>query len=237
MFAGGSGWGNPFPQEFGGGPTLVERHYNELVAAVGKGGTAVDKEDSLDAIWRQCKARANASLDAFSERAAIETFPGLATSLLPYYEEVLLIVPPVDSTLTERREVARRAWIREFRSDGPSLEAGLRDIDTRFTIVNQSIETTATTLEGRPFEPFSGTPSYGGNNHRSTQFPNFSDDMIVYVLFDLGAGAIPTQPERRLIVEAQTLLNDTLPSWVDFQIITANRFKLGVSRLDITGLG
>lgn len=237
MIGGSLGWGNPFPMEVGGGTTIVERHYKALKGAVGDGATSTS-EDSVDALWRGVKATALATMDAFSERAAIETFPRLSTSLLPYYETATGSLSGPDDNLEQRRDAVANKWTEKASSDGASLEQSLENIDERFSLVYESYDSTATTIEGRPFEPFSGAPTYDSVGERkSTLFPQYSGDMIVHAVLSIGDGVPTGKLDERAIRLATDLLNSRLSGWVNFDITTQQGFQLDVSRLDLTGLG
>lgn len=227
-------WSNEFPMEFGGGPTLAERHYNALVSAWGKGGVAADTVDSIDAAWRQCVAKALGDLDAMAEHAALQVFPRHAEELLYYYEDVLALTPDADTSLTERQEAAQAEWTRLARADGPSIDAALRRIDERFELLAQEYDYTATTHDGRSLAPYVSPPYYGPRS--GTDFPNFSDDFTVYVLLDIGGGT-GGAAEQRAIARAERMLHLVLPSWCDFHVVTSVGFILDQSPLDVTALG
>jgi len=243
----GFGWDNPFPMEFGSGPTIVERHYDMLRRAPGKGGVAKDQEDSLDAIWRAIKATAMAALDAFAEAAAKQTHPGQAEELLYYYEDLFVLAPPVGASLTERQEAAEAEWVRLAGADGPTLEKALQRIDERFEIIDQDYEGTVATTDGRMLEPFKPLlktqPHYGGRP--GTSFPNVSSDFTTYALMKLGDGVRPSVDDQRKLERARRLLGAVLPSWCDFRVLTWNGadttptpgFKLDVSLMDLTAFG
>lgn len=224
------GWHNEFPMEFGGGPTLAERHYNALVSAPGTGGVATDTEDSIDAIWRQIKATAMANLDAFAEHAALQVFPKYAEELLYYYEDVLALTPDADASLAERQAAAQAEWNRLARADGPALEAALQRIDSRMVIQDQDHDYTTATHDGRMLAGYEGPP-FG--LRPGTDVPNYSDDFTVYVLFDLG-NVPPTADEFRKIERAKRMLHLALSSWCDFEVLAATGFTLDESQLDLT---
>ena len=228
----GLGWGNPFPLEMGGGETLVESHYRALTAALGKGGSAEDVDNTVDGLWRTCLALGLACLSSAGERAALQVFPTKATDLLPYYES-LLFLPPSGSE-SDRREAAARRYRLAPDADLPALESTLQAIDPRFSIITPDPDTEETTVPGRVFEDYDATEPFNGGR-KSTLFGNYSTGFVVRVLFDLG-GAVPTAADRSIIAEALRTLNDLLPSWNAFSFVTARGFTLDVDRLDLTAL-
>jgi hypothetical protein len=232
---GGFGWHNPFPFEFGGGATLVESTYRALRASVGLGGSAEDDENTIDGVWRQARASGLAAAFATGERAVVNFFPGRATDLLAYYEELLLIVPENEDDEPGRRREAERRWTYEVDASTPSVSADLERIDERFSVLEIDKAQVVETVFGRAFEDFAGTLPFGGGR-KSSQFANFSTDFVLFVLFDLGSGALAGPTEAALLREASDLLNLTLPTWVNFQQSTADGFILDESLLDVTGL-
>lgn len=232
---GGFGWINPFPFEFGGGPTLVETTYRALRAAVGEGGSADDDENTIDGVWRQARASALAAAFATGERAIVNYFPGRATDLLPYYEELLLIVPENEGDEPARRREAERRFTYEPDASVPAVASDLQRIDSRFSIIEIARAQSIETVFGRAFEDFAGALPFNGGR-KSTRFANFSTDFVLFVLFDLGSGIDPEPAEAAILREALDLLNGELPTWVNFQTTTADGFILGESLLDLTGL-
>lgn len=234
---GGFGWHNPWPLQFGGGRTLVEKHYDFLRKAPGIGGVAIDEEESIDALWRQARARAMAALEAFSDRALVEAFPNRATSLLPYYEWLLGIPVPQGANDEERRAEATRRYTFEVPASMPALSDELTAIDPRLSILDIPWDQVETTYEGRAFEDLDGLEPYGGGR-RSTITPNYSTSFDVVVLFDLSAtGGVPTADDARIIDLVKDYLADVLPSWVEFRVISSVGFILDLSPMDITGFG
>lgn len=232
---GGFGWHNPFPMEFGGGPTEVERVYLALRGAVGKGGSADNDESSIDGLWRQVRARALASVGSSGERALLQAFPNKATDALPYYEQLLLLPPDPDASEDERREDAAVAYTRQILSAIPDVSSALALIDARFEVVTVPWEQLDATEPGRAFEDYAATLPFGGGR-KSTARPNFSNAFRAHVLLDLSGAAIgPTEDRlRRLAAE---LLAEVLPAWNDFAIYSdMDGFNLGVDRLGVTAL-
>lgn len=228
---GGFGWHNPFPFEFGGGPTLDERVYNELRNAVGIGGSSRDEDNSIDALWRQAKAKGLAVGRAFDEKAVLESFPNLSEYHLPAFEDLLSIIPSTGQTIQERRDIVTAAYTERLSGIVPEVRAALQAIDTRLDVISSSWDTDDTTEPGRPFEDAS--ESYGGTRN-STAFPLYSTRYIFFVLFDLGGGgAVPTLEEQSIMEDAKRLLNKVLPTWCDFVIGTEAGIILDQTPLDV----
>lgn len=233
---GGWGWDNSWPREYGSGRTLVERHYDFLRRAPGKGGASED-EESIESLWRQEKAQATAALEAFTERPLAEAFPFKAMSFLPYFEDLLTLPVPPGSSDEARRQRASRAYTFENKTDIPSLGDQLQAIDSRLSVLDVPWDQTESTEEGRSFEDLDAVEPYGGGR-RSTVRPNYSTAFDVIVLFDLSAtGGVPTPADAKIIDEVKDYLSDILGSWVDFRIISSVGFILDQSPLDITGFG
>lgn len=228
----GFGWGNPWPLEWGGGTSLVERTYLGLRSAAGKGGSAPNEDTSIDGLWRQVRARGLTAAAAAAERAALQALPTTATDALPYYEELFRLAPGADAAPELRQERAAAAYTRRVRSDVPAVLAALLAIDPRFSILEPA--TTTTTQAGRGFEDHAGAEPYSTGAVEETSFPNFSTDDIVFIRLDLG-GSLPGPAEEALLERARAVLDD-LPAWVDFVLMTGLGFHLDVDPLDLTGL-
>jgi hypothetical protein len=135
----------------------------------------------------------------------------------------------------ERQQLVQEEWIRLAESTGPALQTALLRIDPRMGLIEQDYETTATTQDGRMVAPYSGTPDYGGRD--ATELPNFSDDMTVFVLFDLGSGVVPSVNDRRKMAQAERLLRAVLGAWVSFDLVFARGFVLDQSLMGRTSYG
>ena len=230
---GSYGWHNPWPFEWGGGPTQVERVYTAMRGAVGRGGSAPNDDGTLEGLWRQMRARAIASVGTFGERAAMQNFPSKATDALPYYEQLLLLTPGPDDTIEDRNVEASDGYTRQIRSATPDVETLLEGIDSRFSILEPTV--TGVTQRGRSFEDLAATEPFGGGR-KSTDFPNYSDDFVLFVFFDIGSGVLPSPAEQRIIGRAETQLREVLPAWVVHQVTTDDEFILDRSLLDLSGL-
>jgi hypothetical protein len=231
----GLGWHNPWPFEFGGGETPVERIYAALRSAVGKGGAADADETTIDGLWRQARARGIASVATAGERATLQAFPDRATDLLPYYESLFLLTNNPAQSEEERRSAAAVRYVQQIASTIPDVAVALRLIDPRFEVVSPSSDVSDTTLFGRAFEDYAGTEPFGGGR-KSTRFPNYSSDFVLFVMLDLGGGVLPTIAEQRSMAAAAQLLSEVLPAFNSFQIVTHHGFTLDVDYLDLTAL-
>lgn len=232
---GGLGWPNPFPLEFGGSPTVNERIYRAMRSAVGIGGSASDDENTIDGVWRQARAAGLAAVAMSGERSLMNAFPGHATDLLPYYEDLLAIVPDDEGDLPSRRAEAEFRFTREIQSAVPQIVNDLQRIDPRFSVLETPRALAIETRLGRAFEDYAGAVPFGGGR-RSTRFANFSTEFILFVLFDIGDGVDPGPVETAAVQRAIDHLNDVCAGWVLFQVATADGFILDTSRLDLTGL-
>jgi hypothetical protein len=229
-------WGsfNPWPFEFGGGPTDEESIYNALRSAVGEGGSA-KKDDGIDGLWRACCAGGLAALGSFAERAATQAFPNLATDHIPVYEELYGITPPEGATDEDRRQVIAARYVDRLLADEPDLAVALADIDVRATLVAIPPAISTTVQLGKAFEPQDGFPTYGGAR-LSTGYPNFSSDFYVPVLLTI-ATTLPTPVDLTSINALKRHLREALPAWVDFDVLTSTGpFILDVSPLDLTAM-
>jgi len=65
-------------------------------------------------------------------------------------------------------------------------------------------------------------------------YPNYSTHFVCYVLYAIGASSIPTAEQYRVIERAKELLNEVLPSWVDFSMVySSGGFILDHDLLDL----
>jgi hypothetical protein len=214
---------------------LEERLYLALRSSAGKGGVA-DSEASIEALWRQVKARWIAKVAIGSLRAVEQAFPNRATDALPYYEELFKL--HATGTEEERQAAAALRYTQQGGGALPSVELELQRIDDRFSIVNQRHDGTTTTVPGRAFSDFDDLePFEPESSWHSSELPNYSGELIVYALLDLGDGVQPDASERASMRAARTLLCDALPADHDFRIVTHRGFTLDVSRLDLTSFG
>jgi hypothetical protein len=233
------GGSNPIPRQVGGGKALVERIYWAMRAAVGEGNYAVETPpaSTIEGAWRWARAQALASAQA-DERAVMQMYPDRATDMIEVYEEILGITAPSASSDEERRQEIVRRWVLAVTAVQEELEDELQLIDPLFSIIYSSYDASDTTEAGRAFEDYlpadpaaSGPPFNGGRS--STDWPNYSADFIVIVLYDIGAGVLSAEQLRR-VEQAKEVLNRALPAWVAFSIIVnpTGGFILDQSPLD-----
>lgn len=228
---GGTGWSNPFPLEFGGGPTPIENVYRMLKSAIGKGGISTNDEDeSLEALWRQSKAKGIGLANDLDERAAEQAFPDKATDLLPYYERTLMTQPAPGASREERQSLVARRWTQAVAFLTAEIESALQEIDSRFSVLLTTDEDAAKTVFGRNFEDLAGSEPYG-DARRHTLYPYFSSYYLVTALLDNG-GTVPTAAEARSILAAKDHLASVLSAWQSFQVVTAVGFNLDEDHLD-----
>jgi hypothetical protein len=114
----------------------------------------------------------------------------------------------------------------------------LKEIDSRFSVVTQTGNQIVETVPGRPFlERWIGAPSEHPQPavyHNSSPFspldysltPNFSTAFRVHVLFTVGYMGQLNPADSLTYAQAQRYLNSVLPTWCDFQIMTALGFVL-----------
>jgi len=221
--SGGFGWHNPWPLEWGGGPTEDEKTYEAMRSAVGN--LAARDDTGIDGLWRQCRAGIYASAGTFVERAVLQAFPQTATDSLPLWESFLHIVPTSDQTDEDRRAAIIETYTSRILADGPDVAAHLKAIDPRFLVLQIPSEKSTVTVLGTPF--LAGAPF-------PAAAPNYSSHFLLPVQFSI-TGA-PTQDDRQKMQHARRFLADTLPAWVDFYLITSVGFVLDQSLLDVTAL-
>ncbi len=246
---GALGGGNPFGFELGGGPSRVEQVNSALKSAVGVGGSAID--GTMEAEWRLAKARGwTSSLD--DERAMYQTWPNTAEEGgIEVFEEVLRITPTSDQTVEDRRQVVLDKYYRFLSAVTSQLNSDLQKIDPSITIGDPSVrDTVTTTVNGRAFEdvdpssPEANGPKFSQISARKeTLFPNYSQDFIVFAFFPVPPGLI-SKSDQKKVFAIRDLLNEALPSWCQFQILTnidpltglPACFILDQDRLDISSL-
>ncbi len=227
------GWHNPWPLEWGGGPTEVERAWAALRHPVGKGGAAANLE-SVDGVWREARAIALAALRSAGERAALQAWPSRATDFLEWYERVLLLQPGANDHEVKRRDAVTALWTKEIRSTVAEITEQLRAIHEDFVVLAHTWEESDTTYPGKTFQDLDGSPIYG---RAGTNFPAYSSRFVHYVELPLGDGALPSATEIRAAELAAAMLDEVLPAWETFELLEDTGFNLDISRLDATGFG
>lgn len=226
------------PFRLGGGLAPHEVAYNAMRAALGDGGTA--RPGTIIEAWRVARARGLASVIQ-DRRATLQAFPHTATDGIESFLQRMAILVPHDATEQEIRDTVTSAWAETAGSIHSELLAALQAIDSRFSIVTQSHDVTRDTTSGRGFQDFTpGDPAASGPAYNTgfigTQFPNYSDEFIERVWFNVGADPSPSDMTK--IALAKQLLQRRLPAWMDFQIyIDDAGFVLDEDLLDVTAFG
>jgi len=231
---GGIGGCNPLPFELGGTQSSCIQSYNALRQMVGTGGSAED--GTIEGEWRYAKARA--LIAAFSdERSSYQQFPDIATDFIPIHEEILGLVSNNKLSDEARRKRNVDRWTRQIDASAPGVEYQLQEIDPRFSLLHPDRDLLRTTVSGRAFEdypsgsgPIDGPTFNIGGSQTYTNFPNYSDDFRVIVFFNIG-GLVTTETQN-LMSRAADILDEVLPAWVTWSIVTSLGFYLDISQLD-----
>jgi hypothetical protein len=227
---------NPIPFKIGGGPSKTQQALGALNQSVGKGGASPD--GTIRAAWYLAKAR-GLSASYADERAINQTFPDLATDALPVYEEILDTPPAPDASEQKRRDDNTRLWTLSNVATTSDLEDALQEIDSNITIEDIDRDYTTVTQLGRAFQdeiptdPDASGPPF--NIGKQTDWPNYSNEMVCYT--NLNLSGVPTAVNLKNIEEAKAVLNDRLPSWVDFVTFSGIGFFLDVDLLDLGAFG
>jgi hypothetical protein len=207
---GGFGGLNPYPFQYGGGPTDVEKIWRALRAALGvdlSGKPVAGPEDGLEDSWRKAKAKALAAAGAVFERAVLQGFPGVATDYLGEWETILGL-PGTEPTDHERRLAAAAAYAFRPRSDCPGLTESVQRIDAALAAdASLQWDQFRVAEPGKPFEPLFGFPQYG--LRESSQLPLFSDGFFVRVR---STEAFIDEDTMRSVLRH---LDDVIPAWCD----------------------
>ncbi len=222
-----------FPYRFGGEPNPQEKAFRALVSLEGVGMLPPDDpvgDQTIDGAWHQAMANGLSLIGTMGEAAVFQAWPNLATDLISEYERILGISPPIDSPDQARRDVATLAWVGDIRSDYPDLSVSLDGIDLRFSIINPNHTLARQTYFGKLFAAQTdGAIFHGGQT--ISDFPNYSDDFFVRVLFDVGDGVGAVGPIGVAKQRARELLERVLPAWCDFRIALHRGFHLTHSLL------
>ena len=222
-----------FPYRFGGEPSPQEKSFRALVSLEGAGMLPPDDpqgDKTIDGAWHQAMANGLGSIGAVGEAAVFQAWPNLATDLIGEYERILGISPPIDGSDQARRDVVTLAWVGDIQSNYPDMAVSLDGIDLRFSILNPNHTLARQTYFGKLFagqvEPliFHGTKTI-------SDFPNYSDDFCVRVLFDVGDGVGAVGPIGIAKQRAKELSERVLPAWCDFSIALHRGFHLTHSLL------
>lgn len=229
---------SPLPYAVGGGPSSTEQLYDALKQMVGKGGSA--DEQTIESEWRLAKARTVAAGEAMV-RALYQGIPPLSTSFIPVWEIVLGILTNEALSDEERRQTITDRLAGQIEANTPDLTTQLQEIDPLFSILPAQSDPARVTVSARAFEDFdpddseAAGPAFGGGR-TFTSFPNFSDWFICVVQYTIPSGTLTGEQANR-ISRAKELLNEVLPAWVDYRIISDVGFILDQSLLDIGAFG
>lgn len=225
-----------FPFKFGGVPSHQEKAYKALRSMVGEGGSPPQDplgETTFDGIWRRAKANGLGALASFGEAALYQGFPSTVTDELKSYEEIIGAYLPPGASDEERRIAVTQRWIAADESDYPAFTESLERLDPRFSVLTGSHENSRYTYEGKVFDS-PGNADFD-NAHDHSKYPNFADEHVVPVLFDVGEGVVPAGEIGIIRSKAETLLAEALPAWNDFVVLLDVGFTLDISLLDVTG--
>lgn len=197
-------------------------------------------EDSIEALWRECRAAGHATIESFDERATLQYWPHTATDNVPVFEEIL----GLDSDPTEALEVRRQEIVPLYTATPEAwhsaITAQLEEIDSRASLLTVPWVQGVTTHAGKLFEafnPVAGEQFDTVGNRKLTDYPNFSTAARATVLLDIGAGVEPSSEVIRISEQIVQALDRVLPSELEIRIIYAVGFFLDSSLLDATGFG
>jgi len=236
---------NPLPFRIGGGPTQTQRVYTTLRQAVGTGGSAPN-DRGIEGLWRRSEAKGLAAATSATRRAYLNSFPHLATDLLPYYERILGVVPPTGASEAERRAVIVPLWTKRVNNVTPELVDELAAIDARLSVVTEPHSYAVTAQFGRAFAPLDPTaelPAFGLVRGHALM-PGYSTDLTVRVLFTVGYTGPLTEADLAIVQRVRRLLLGFLPSDCDFSIAvdpglggTPGQWHVGVTPIGFGGVG
>lgn len=225
------GWGgkNPWPFEWGGGETEYERTWQALRSAVGLRGAG--PVDGLEDSWRQSKAAGLLLATTVYERAVLQAFPQVATDHIPVYESILGLSS--SGSDEERRLAIVARWVQKLGAVWPELRAAVKKVDANLDLLVPTFSKSIVAQHGRWLKPSGGTPTFHATLGAS-QYPNLSEHFVVTVQWGGLASGVPPSDKLQALVD---LLNERLPSWVDWRVINGTCFFLdgfGGSLLDLT---
>lgn len=236
------GWGrqNPWPFQWGGGQSAYEKAWKSLRTMLGPKGPG--PIGGLEDAWRESKVSGLVKVLTMPERAALQAFPMSATDHLPVYEDELGLSPaPTDQ---QRRDAASVIWSGALSAIIPELVAALQLIDADFDVlvVNEDKpaaernDHTACWQWGKALDsPGSGDFGQFPAYMHATAYPNYSTNFVCFVLYSNQDDAAGPDPNK--IAEAENVLVERLPGWVNYVILTSVGFLVGTSPIGWTGLG
>jgi hypothetical protein len=199
---------SPLGSSLGSGTSHAENVYVAMRSAV---GTSASPVGGLDDLWRQARAIGKASSQLSVDRAAYQAIPVGATDHIPPYERLLALATSSWQTEEDRRQRIVAAWTRTITSTSRGIEIDLQEISPLFSLVPTDHDQTDTVHQGRTYPPRGLEASYG-----TTQYPNFSTAFVTQVKYDVPSGATEIPADE--LADAETLLDASLPAWVDFVI-------------------
>ena len=228
------GWSNGLPFSAGGAPTRAQLVYDALRKGRGTGGGPVGDmggapADPSDA-WDRARARAIAAAMDRIEAAGLQTFPDWMTDALDFWEGALGL--PRAATLPERQAAVAIAITSIADATVPSLRQQLQEIDENFQTDDLPWGEGVTVHYGKAFEGLPndssaplrfGTGVWGAR--KSTRFPAYASSFIFRVRYLLPAGV--TEIPDASLRAARELLQNLLPTWVDFDIYTVTNLGDG----------
>jgi hypothetical protein len=142
---------------------------------------------------------------------------------MPVWEEILKLTSGTGLSNQARRDIITEKVVFSVTAVTSELDSSLKKIDPLFSVIDIYYDVSRTTVLGRGFEdtnpsdPDACGPAFAGGR-KATEWPNYSDEMVCYVLYDIQSPA-PTAEQLRMVESAKLLLNEVLPSWVDFKIV------------------
>lgn len=240
------GWQASLPLVLGSDLSPPEKAFRFLSKTLGEGATPID-QSGIEQLRQECIAIGLSCIAEFDERAALQYFPNLAIDAIPWFEKLLNIAPSPNENEQQRREEITRKFVELISSEIPTLQTRLTEIDPRLSVLNISWNESVVVEPGRAFQPYRANNSdtddtfdfnlAADGSQTWTDFPMYSSQDTVIVLFDLGASGVrPSKVDRKTIALVSSILSDALPSFNDFQVITELGFVAGSSLTGFAGV-
>ncbi len=226
-----------FPLRFGGEPSPQRKAFDALRSLEGTGLYPPDDllgDQTIDGAWHQAIASGLGLVSTIGEAAIWQAFPNTVSDLLPEYERILNVAPPLNASDETRRQLIVPKWLGDIKSDYPDLAAALTQLDARFTLEAPNHTLARTSDFGKVIDEQAGPGTFRGGS--TSQYPNYSDDFIMNVLLDVGEGVPATGTVGAAKASGEQLLADSIPAWCDYNVILDVGFTLDISLLDVTGM-